>query len=248
MRAIVADRNSESRRAVLAVLRELQADVSEVAAGDRFVERVVGAMPDLMIADLDTVTLVQVKALRRRMPSMNLLMTCAGELSGRFDDDSYRLLEVGSTDFLIKPFDRFQLLHRIRTLAALAPLLQMASSQPSTTNLLLTLHDAGTGRLDAARIASFMGLPLKTLAESLGRNYRTVHKTPSAPSLQPHLQTLRRSLELLLGMVGTKEAALAWLNTPSPDLAGETPLNLIKMGHTESVWSYLEQVAAGAPT
>ncbi len=249
MRAIVADRNGESRQAALAVLRGLQAEVQEVTEGEDFIDRVMDAAPDLVVADLDTVTLLQLKAVRERMPSLSLLLTYAAALSEDLSADFGSLLVVGSTDFLTKPFNPLMFLHRIRTLATLAPFLPGgAGTWTPTTRALLTLHDAATGRLDASRIAGFMGLPLKALAQGIGRPYRTVHKTPHAPSLQPELRPLRRSLELLLDMLGTREAVLAWLNTPSPDFSGQTPLDLIKAGDTESVRAFLEQVAAGAPT
>ena len=34
------------------------------------------------------------------------------------------------------------------------------------------LHDDGNGRIDAQKVAAFMGLPLKRLSEGLGLNYK----------------------------------------------------------------------------
>lgn len=247
MRAIIADRDSESLETARSALHELHVDVDEVGDGDRFVDVVLAARPDLVVADLETVTATQLGEVRGRLPSLNLLVTYAD----RVDLDAHlgEMLVVGSTDFLARPFDRTMFLHRVRTLASIAPFLPIngvASAPPPS--LLLGLHHVESGRLDAGRIAQFMGVSLKTLAEGLGRNYRAVHKTPDAVSLQADLQPLRRCLELLLEMVGTKEAALAWLNTPSADLSGETPIGLITTGHTQAVWALLEQVATGAPT
>lgn len=50
---------------------------------------------------------------------------------------------------------------------------------------------------------------------------------------------------LLLELVGTREAALVWLNTPSKELAGETPHILIRGGHGVNVRDLLENVAGG---
>ena len=73
----------------------------------------------------------------------------------------------------------------------------IASSEPATpseggvavaTVGLEELHDPESGRLDARRIAEYLDIPLRALADALGKKYTTVHKTPAAPSLQPDLR------------------------------------------------------------
>ena len=247
MRALVIDQNLDSRGVTVAALAELKASVTELAEVDRFVGVVGETKPDLIVADMGTVTVAQVREARQRAPSTNLVMTVAGELLRYLDLGG--LLVVGATDFLVKPFDRIQILHRIRTLGELQPRLQLGigPSAQGAGALLLALHDPASGRLSAAKVADFLDLPLKALAEGLGQKYRTVHKTPASAALQPELQPIRRTLELLLDLVGTQEAALAWLNTPSPDLSGATPLEVIRDGHADSVQALLENAALGMP-
>lgn len=253
LHAIIADRSKVIRRVAVSVLSgELHMSVREVSRPDQLLASVDENRPRLLLVALDMaskVGLSQVRKLRLRHPAMNILLLVAAKHRGEEFRD---LLAIGATDFLSKPIDSFQLLHRIRVLNSMKPHIGIAAqgTQKSLIDEALVhhLYDPRSGRIDARRVAEFMGLNLKTLAEGLGRNYRTVHKTPSSVSLQPDLQPVRRIIELLLNLVGTKESTLAWLNTPSRDLSGETPIHLIKSGHAESVRSLLENVAAGAPS
>ena len=93
--------------------------------------------------------------------------------------------------------------------------------------ILPELHDENTGRIDARKVAEFMGVPLKPLAEGLGLNYKAVHRNPSAGGFQEALRPVKRSLEILHEFFGPKETIRIWLNTPHPDLDGTTSLETI---------------------
>jgi hypothetical protein len=110
------------------------------------------------------------------------------------------------------------------------------------------LHDPNTGRLDAARIAEFLKVPLKQLAGGLGKNYSTVHKTPSAPALQPALRSIKRILEILDQVFANRSTALAWLNSPHPDLGQRVPLDVILEGHPDAIEDMLEADLMGTPS
>lgn len=122
------------------------------------------------------------------------------------------------------------------------------AGDPAPTVTLLELHDPGTGRLDAARIADYLDVPLKKLSEALGKNYTTVHKTPSAPSLQPGLRPIKRSIEILEEVFGERSSALAWWNNPLPDLGGRAPLEVLLEGHGDAVHDLLEGALVGTPS
>jgi hypothetical protein len=110
------------------------------------------------------------------------------------------------------------------------------------------LHDPNTGRLDAVRIAEYLKVPLKQLAGGLGKNYSTVHKTPSAPALQPILRSIKRILEILDQVLANRSTALAWLNSPHPDLDQRVPLDVILEGHADAVEDMLEAALTGTPS
>jgi hypothetical protein len=107
------------------------------------------------------------------------------------------------------------------------------------------LHDRETGRLDAANVANYLRIPLKQLSESLGRNYSTVHKTPSASAIQEPLRSIKRTLEVLEQVFVNRSAVLAWLNSPHPDLGRRTPLQVILEGYPDAVEDMLEGALTG---
>ena len=113
--------------------------------------------------------------------------------------------------------------------------------------ILPELHDELTGRIDAQKLAEFMGVPLKQLAEGLGLVYKSVHHNPSGPGFQEALQPVKRSLELLHEFFGPKETIRAWLNTPHPDLDDSTSLATILEGKAFALVRILENARQGLP-
>lgn len=110
------------------------------------------------------------------------------------------------------------------------------------------LHDPETGRLDAARFAEYLKIPLKQLASAVGKDYGAVHKTPTSPALQPALRSIKRSLEILEQVFVDRPAVLAWLNSPHADLGRRTPLEVILQGHSDAVEDMLEAALTGLPS
>ncbi|MES2571518.1 MAG: MbcA/ParS/Xre antitoxin family protein [Verrucomicrobiota bacterium] len=113
--------------------------------------------------------------------------------------------------------------------------------------ILPELHDEKTGRIDAQKVAEFMGVALKPLSEGLGLNYKAVHRTPCSESFQKELRPVKRSLELLQEFFGPAEAIRAWLNTPHPDLEGRSALETILEGKAAAVHLILENAWHGVP-
>ena len=109
------------------------------------------------------------------------------------------------------------------------------------------LHDRASGRINARKVAVYMGVPLKRLAEGLQLNYKAVHRNPSAESLQPSLKPVKRSLELLHEFFNKPQTVRVWLNTPHPDLDGRTALDMILTDKPNAVLRILENAAAGVP-
>jgi hypothetical protein len=109
------------------------------------------------------------------------------------------------------------------------------------------LHDAATGRLDAQKTAEYMGVPLKRLTDGLGLSYKAVHRNPHAEAWQEELRPVKRSLEILDEFFRKPELARAWLNTPHPDLDGDTALETILQKRAEAVLTILENARSGVP-
>jgi hypothetical protein len=126
----------------------------------------------------------------------------------------------------------------------------MATRLPTTVlDVPLTeLHNPASGRIDASRVAEFLGVALPQVAAAVGAGYAAVHKTPDASSLQKGLGPIKRSLALLSGATRNRRDARAWLNSPHPDLGEKTPLEVMLNGHADAVVTLLENAIAGLPS
>lgn len=109
------------------------------------------------------------------------------------------------------------------------------------------LHDEKNGRIDAQKVADYLGVPLKRLSEGLALPYKTVHRTPSAQSIQAALKPVKRTLDILDDFFHKPTLVRAWLNTPHPDLDGNTALETILSNRAEAVCTILENALAGVP-
>lgn len=109
------------------------------------------------------------------------------------------------------------------------------------------LHDETSGRIDAQKLAAYMGVPLKRLAEALQLNYKAIHRNPSAEAFQPALKPVKRSVEILHDFFHKPETVRVWLNTSHPDLDGHTALEMILANNANAVLRILENAAAGVP-
>jgi hypothetical protein len=110
-----------------------------------------------------------------------------------------------------------------------------------------TVHNPQSGRIDAKRVASFLGIPLRRLTEALGLAYGTVHKTPDAPSIQAALRPLAQIVELLNELSARPQDIKVWLNRPLPELEGDSPLATILAGEAEAVETLLWNAREGIP-
>lgn len=104
-----------------------------------------------------------------------------------------------------------------------------------------------SGRINAAKVADFMGVTLPQLAAALGASYPSVHKTPEAASLQRGLAPIKHALALLDRATRSRKEARAWLNSAHPDLDDHTPLEVILAGDADAVVTLLENVISGQP-
>ena len=121
------------------------------------------------------------------------------------------------------------------------------ANTPRPRVILPELHDPATGRIDAQKVADFLSVPLKALAEALGLNYKAVHRTPGAPAFQQKLRSVKRILELLDDFFGSPEIVRTWLNSPHPEFGGQSALHAMLAGDTDAVVLILENAWNGVP-
>jgi hypothetical protein len=96
-------------------------------------------------------------------------------------------------------------------------------------------------------VADYFGWTLTKLSRALGRSVQAVHKTPDAVALQQHLEKLERAVLLGRRLVSADRPGFRkWLNTPSPDLDGEKPAELL-LKQPDVVVQWLEDAALGHP-
>jgi FixJ family two-component response regulator len=130
------------------------------------------------------------------------------------------------------------------TAAAVAD--QMASARPAgPIQAVKVIHDPATGRLDAARVADYLGVSLAFLAEALGKKYSTVAKTPNAASLQAGLLDFKRIVEVLQHVFGDVESVRIWMNTPHPDLDYRTPKSVAQSGKVSVIRRMIDSTLSG---
>lgn len=193
------------------------------------------------------------RKVRAQSPRVPILVVTGGGSAATLE----KVLRLGHVDFIKKPFETFELDHRLPLLVQRAerggetsirsPTPKAARAEPLVPGC-RELHDPDTGRLDARRIADYLGVSLSRIAGAIGRRYQSVHKSPSAESLQEVLAPLARIIEVLQQMLGERSSVLIWLNRPHPDLGGRQPLQTILEGHPDAVETLLENSLQGIPS
>lgn len=106
------------------------------------------------------------------------------------------------------------------------------------------LRDPKSGRLDAARIAAVLGIPVSRLAAVAGVTQQALSARPASPKAQTGLQLVARVLAALEEMLPEAHRQM-WLNTPLQRLGGETPLAIILDGRADVLARTLERALEG---
>jgi uncharacterized protein (DUF2384 family) len=102
------------------------------------------------------------------------------------------------------------------------------------------LFNPESGRLDAARIAKEMGVPVATIAGAIGRKAPGVRKSPDAGSLQQSLRRLYRVWVALVDLyAGDRLHARIFLNAPNRHLENRAPIEFIEQGDLAPVEMYV---------
>jgi uncharacterized protein (DUF2384 family) len=110
------------------------------------------------------------------------------------------------------------------------------------------LFNPQSGRLDAARIAKEMGVPVATIAGAIGRKAPGVRKSPDASSLQQSLRKLYRVWITLVDLyAGDRLHARIFLNAPNRNLDNRAPIEFIEHGDLAPLESYVTAMSARQP-
>ena len=110
------------------------------------------------------------------------------------------------------------------------------------------LFNPESGRLDAARIARELNLPVGTIAEAIGRKAPGVRKHPDASSLQADLRRIYRVWVAVVDLyAGNKTNARIFLNAPNRQLENQAPVEFIERGELAPLESLVEAMSLRQP-
>jgi DNA-binding response OmpR family regulator len=241
---LLADDDSATRRQLTQLLKR-KYEVSSARTSAEALAAVERNEPDLVILDLAPSKkdgLEFLKQLRKVSRNSTVIVLTARSRTSVIP----KALELGANDYLVKPIDDVEFTDRVNRAVTAAG--RTVPSRVAIKIWLPQLHDPQTGRIAADKVAKHLAIPLKQLADAVGANYATVHKTPAADSLQSALIPLKRSLEILHELLRDPAAEKAWLNTSHPDLGMRTPLQVILEGNGKALWTILENALEGIPS
>ena len=110
------------------------------------------------------------------------------------------------------------------------------------------LFNPDSGRLDAARIAKEIQLPVATIADAIGKKAPRVRKHPDASSLQPELRRVYRIWVSIVDLyAGDKTSARIFLNAPNRHLENRAPVEFIENGDLKPLEGLVEAMNARQP-
>jgi len=110
------------------------------------------------------------------------------------------------------------------------------------------LYNPESGRLDGVRLAEFLDLPTKDVADITGFTDRYVRKDPDAPSFQDSLRKVALIIRGLLRLTGGDVGQVKiWLKAPHPDLEDASPLDLMRGHEIDVVVDLVDDMLSGAP-
>ena len=118
------------------------------------------------------------------------------------------------------------------------------SATPAFVSADPALFNPQSGRLDAARIAHEIQLPVATIADAIGKKAPSVRKHPDASSLQPELRRVYRIWVTLVDIyAGNKKHARIFLNAPNRHLELQAPIEFIEKGNLKPLEALVEAMS-----
>jgi DNA-binding response OmpR family regulator len=240
--AVLVEPRKERQKLLADFLHKEGLKVESFKTAEQALEQAKKLSTDIVIVDVSMPTQSGLDALEQlKSLDMAVIILTASETTA-MKHDLYALGDV------VPPVPEKALLGRLRGILSRRTSKARPLSPPVppvNAHVLAELHDPETGRLDASRIASYLGTPLSSFGKFSHISVAGLHKSPASASMQTHLAPIARSLAILTQLLTTKEKVLAWMNSPHPDLGSETPIHLILEGKAQVVADLLESALAG---
>ena len=122
------------------------------------------------------------------------------------------------------------------------------SATPAFISADPALFNPQTGRLDAARIAHEIQLPVATIADAIGKKAPSVRKHLDVSSLQPEMRRVYRIWVALVDLyAGNKNHARIFLNAPNRHLELQAPIEFIEKGNLKPLEALVEAMIIRRP-
>ncbi len=127
------------------------------------------------------------------------------------------------------------------------------SAATAPSDLIRSLRDPDSGRLDARKLAALLGISLTDLASKVcGVTKQNLSQSPTSAGIQDKLADLEE-IAGLLSWCGSEAKLKAWLKRPNRDFApldGKivSPVDLILMGRARSVANKVHHMLLGHPS
>lgn len=155
----------------------------------------------------------------------------------------------GAADYVLKPVNAKDLLARVQLQLDIpeSERAELRDLDFPLPYLVEKLHDPSTGRLDATRVASFLGVNLAELSRALGTEGTAVYKTPASRTLQERLRSLESIASGLVRLLGSETRVRMWMHSANPALDKHAPIELLKMGKIGDLAGYVQDLLEGRP-
>jgi DNA-binding response OmpR family regulator len=247
--AMVVEPRKQWKRLISEVLEEEGLRVQAFDAPEEAARQVAKLSPDIVIVDVHMPSRSGLQVLEQLRDSNVPVILIASHHGTALQHELYAVGDVLET-----PIESQDLRARLRgilkkhsRMARVHPKVQPGLHRVAA-HVLPELHDPVTGRLDAGRIADYLGIPLSAFVKFAEISVAGLHKSPASLSLQERLIPAARSLTILSQLLGSKETVRTWMNSPHPDLGGRTPISIILEGKARAVSDMLEAALAGQPS
>jgi CheY-like chemotaxis protein len=247
--AFLVEPQKEHRRKFSGLLEEEGLRVESFASAEEAVRQVKRVAPVLLIVDVNMPSMSGLATLERLKNQDFSVLFITAHRSAAIKHGLYSLGDVAEAPVSNQEFRarvRGMLKRRSRRIHRSEK--NEFSAHPIAAHVLAELHDPDSGRLDAGRIAAFLGVPLTAFAEFCDMSVAGLHKSPASASLQESLIPIARSVTILSALLGSREAVRTWMNSPHPDLGGRPPIRVIEEGKGGAVSEMLESALAGQPS
>ena len=247
--AIVVEPRKQRKRLISKVLEEEGLRVQAFDVPEEAARQVAKASPDIVIFDVQMPSKSGLEVLEHFRDSNVPVILITGHHGSALQHELYAVGDVLETPIADKDLTaRLRgILKRHSRMLRMQPKLRVALPSVAS-HVVPELHDPASGRLDAGRIAEYLGIALSAFAQLSSMSVAGLHKNPASASLQESLIPIARSITILSELLGSKEKVRVWMNSPHPDLGGRPPIGVVLEGKARVVSEMLEAALAGQPS